>query len=932
MKKNIKMWLVSTLAVLCSLCVFVACDKANDSAPNNSAGKTEVVFSGYQDETVSVKLGESYIVDTTAVKGSDGKYYSVQAEILNSQGEHIDAVGGSFLIVDAGGYTITYTTVVDGKTHTKRVTLKIELFEKPNIYFGKCEKTVPFGATFTLPTVNVYDLTGETIIPTVTVLDSDGENVAVTNNTISCEKVGKYLLKASAKNSAGLEGEAEYEFFVRSEIEDSEYENFSDEGVYYEIDITTRVEGVEWLESYFGREGVMKFDLLKGTQYNEMFTVYPRKAFKDYLAETNGKYDYSYIVYSMYVDAPEGSIKSFVPLEDGKFISPKVQYGMWYDYVFDANGLLGIYKKYQDNESGLVPRKFKGTFCENASIYIDKIGFAKSLTELPVSLSETEFAVNETVDFNAELNSAGDMNMQYTLLIDGKPYAITDGKYTFDCISDNYTLIASSKDGNGVVVKENKYKLSVVGEDEATINEFTAYVEDGEERIAPALQIKNAEGNDVTESYQLTTVINCTTNAGKRYNNTVFSSARSGLYEYELSALNESTGVSFKKIVYVTVGPRGEKELIDVERADAATLFASQIGEAGVVINAYYDVNNMNESDYTGAKVVRFGKVATTNTVKFNFQPIHTASYYEKYTKAYIPFYVETDNQTIKSVKINLLGVEYSLPLYETLASKSPRAWTTLELPMENLLTAMSEGKLYPLVTHLHHAMEISVESVTEEGDLSGGFKGSSVTACFGSMTVDTDPFNPVLFSPTAETYKLFTHKAKSNQFVDETTLSAMNIAGNYTGTAAVSLRAVSGNHYELSGVSNNFIEQISAYDKLSMWIAVVLNDGYTPTTGEGFRFTAKDWGVDNTALFSQSNGFGSNFTVDGTAGKEFNTWYQLTIDVEKLTAIMGGESIKIFVAQGVKDGTANTLNNGLFANCRILIGDITVYNETVNE
>ncbi len=912
MKKTLKNIVIVFLSVLFAafLGLGVACSSKKDvSFADFKEGRTEV----------SAVLGEKYTLDLSSKLGSDGNYYAVSGEVVDSEGDKIEILGGRFLVERMDGYTATYTLRIDEKNSlTRTEDIKVVNNRAPNVVFGEASKTYKIGSTFTFPEITITDLSGESIAPVIQVLDSAGNELAfdAATKSFACEEVGAYTLKITATNVSNRSTTSEFSFFVRSNAENGEYESFGDAGSVYDVKTSGNVKNVSWLAEEKGREGVVKIDLKQTNNYLSLFKVFSKEnaAFYNQLGEDE-TFKNKYVVYSMYVETVADSIKNLRTYDawgSKTYEIGDVKYNMWFDYVLPAKDLLngGIDEFLTKTSTGASGQGwFKGTLRADTTVYLDRIAFVESLTTLPDAMTATEFTLGETIAFNDQIATGG-QKLHYTVLIDGKPVAYTENEFKPVYANDHYTVIAS--DVGGMTKAANKtYSFKVNTTETATVNDYSTYVEKGMEYVAPALTIKNG-AEDITSQYKMTTEVSYLSLAGIRTNNTNFSTVQSGVYDITLKA--EKGASKFIKTVQVEVGPKGADEVIYVDRADALSLYGGQLSKA-IAVNSFKEQGNVE--DYQGANVVKFSNAAYgSNELKFNFTPVHSATYYNaNFTHATLPVYITTNEKSVKSFNIKLLGVDFTAEVNE---------WAFLTVNISEIVSALQQERLYPLVTWADTVMRIAP---TE-----GSIQNKSIEVYFGDFTCGKQAFNPKLFTATEETYKNVSVNGdgSGNELLDGEKLAALNMNGTYEGTSAVMLNTRSAQRYALSGISAAFTKEINDYKYVSVNLAFYKKEGTTPDKDHVLSFNdASADGQFAGALFSKANGFGSSVCIsEKNAGKyAFNTWYTLTIETKKLTELLTGGNITLFALYWQIADYATVRDN-----YKIIIGDIEVHNDILHD
>lgn len=204
MKKSTIKKILTIAAITCLGCVTVACGKGDGgSSPSN-----EVVLVGFENETISVGLGETYQLDLLGYTET-GRPYGVQATVKDSEGNEVEALHGKFIVDQKEGYTITYTF----GTQSRTVTLNVGANKKPVLSLEASDVLVRCNeGLYTISEATAYDYYDGNLEVEVEVFKAtDNGNVSVeydadTNQFMPTE-VGEYYVIYKATNSAGNSAE-----------------------------------------------------------------------------------------------------------------------------------------------------------------------------------------------------------------------------------------------------------------------------------------------------------------------------------------------------------------------------------------------------------------------------------------------------------------------------------------------------------------------------------------------------------------------------------------------------------------------------------------------------------------------------------------------------------------------------------------------------
>ncbi len=728
MKKHLKTICITLLSLLCFVCFTLGC----------STNK-KVKIEDFNDEEITVSLGENYRLELAPIV-VDGVYFEVTAQVVTSSGKSVALTNGYFTLSEVDGYIITYTAKSAGNSQKRTVTLKVENQRAPNVILGECDTTYEVGETFSFPTITVYDLAGEQLVPTANVYKIEGEEriwqEVQTENSFLCEEVGEYIFQATATNSFSVTGVKELKFYV-SGFEVGEVEGFSNAGVQNDVVVNSKyTSGFEWIDktdaAMGNRQGVLKIDVNKTNQQRNVVTVYPKQSYESYLEKKGEEYKNTKFVVTMYVSAPVGSI----PEMYAHFTSYRIKdikYNMWYDYTFDAKSMLNAYTSILTAEekianatdaqtlataekelSNLYNNALSvwGTFTTTATVYIDRIAFVEEQTKTTVAKNKS-FEIGQEISLAKEMPVEGYHDVEYTVSLEGKPVAITSDKFTPEYASDNYTVVASVKDSVNALNDNAEFKFKVTANNKhvAGWNRYTSTVNKGDEVIEPSIEVYD-QSNRKVEGYKITTRREFVSNAGVRSEASEFTTAKSGTFEYTVTA--EKEGVKFIKTTTVKVGPFGKNEVISLSRADALELFGTTKGtlltqdDLNTLKKSFVDINTTSHE-----KVIRFTKNNSDTYFDLNFKPVHTAQYYKSLASikpaVKITLYLASANTNI---------TEFSVEMFQNKDCKyivPANAWTTIEVPVDAMIAAMEDNRLYPLSTWTHCALRIRPNATGEE-------------------------------------------------------------------------------------------------------------------------------------------------------------------------------------------------------------------------
>ena len=874
------------------------------------ANKTSLV--DFNNKTERVALLSYYVVDISSVSDTDGHIYEVNATVKDSAGTDVDFSSGRFLVTDRNGYTVKYTADLNGKSQSRTVTLEVYNPVKPILRILDGNHVAEIGETYSLPTAVAVDAGGIDLDVEFTVMNDKEEvqTIDAQNKTFTPSVGGAYKVVASATDVDGNTATDEFELFVRNTIQEGEVECFDDKGSYYTVILDSRTEKHEWHENVLGRDGVMQFNVISSNLSGNLFKINTRKPAKEYKIayEENGETKYrdpKYVVFSMYVQSDENVINDFSFLRGSNSFSVKnrLQYNQWTDYVFDASAYLQ-WMGYNDNVGGYneIRQHVWGVGTKDYTLYIDKIIVTDTLEQVVGEVEDV--TVGQEVSLKSAITSTDGVILDYNVYLADRLVAQTKDKFIPQWKGE-YKVVASAVSPAGVAVEKNSFTFNANGVQNghmAKLNDYTDYIEYVEEDesthnyVLPAIEIFEQDGltpisKDVLDEYTFTTKITRKSTAGVYTYDSSFSKTIRGFLTYDLTAYHPTYG-SFRMFADVTVGPIAQNEVADFTKADAVKQTASR----NLTIKGQTK-NIFGESDperYQALDVLHIRKeqIGSNDASWLNIIPVRTAKEYQaildgnedgtKKVVARFPVFVETtDMATRKSVILNILGIDYEVPV---------KKWTNVEVPVEELIKYINNGKLYTISNYSDYIL--AVKPTTSEPFYDGvATTRIDLDLYMGNITVETVdivPPTPVelenVFSATeADLYKITSAATESNIHIATAEELALVEKGdtNYQGGAAV-VSFGSGNCPDLtftaemrSFINNEwFIDDgLCGYNYLSVMYAVVPNEnGGSVTITSGL---IHDW-------FTSSGLSGNYYSFSETKGN-VNKWVEYLIPVEKI-------------------------------------------------
>lgn len=383
---------------------------------------SSVQFENWEKKSeATASLGKTYKIEDLFITDKKGNVYFYDITVLNSKGEKTAVIAGEFEVLDPNGYTIEYTLQISSKDiRTREKVLKVVDDSAPKISIS-----LPTGFVnekYAIPTINVSDLSGETITPSYvvySVADESKTPIKLTNGAFTPKTKGTYAIEITAKDSSGNEAKVVKEFGVRADSPENVLENFDDPSSL--LNSINGVENQEWLESFEGRQGVVH---IKGTSAEK--TAYLFRFMRS--REKYKHLPFDSITVSLYVPKRADLYQSTT---DGSGATDwfDAQKGVWseftitdfedWDYLFNG----------ATSERGA---QLFWTWTKNTDIYIDEIRFsATPKIDFESSAIDGKVAVGEEVSVSATVKSDDRLEPYLTVKSpSGERVSFKNGKFT----------------------------------------------------------------------------------------------------------------------------------------------------------------------------------------------------------------------------------------------------------------------------------------------------------------------------------------------------------------------------------------------------------------------------------------------------------------------------------------------------------------------
>lgn len=468
MKKKTRKICLIAAGVLSSVALGLACVSCKNSAD-------PIVLENFEDIEITAVLDGSYTLPIGNVTDTKGNDYRVTYSVTTESGKTVNPFNNSFRLKYFEDYYVVCTTDLGGgDVRTRTITIKVQDTGAPVITFGTVKRGI-VDKTYTLPETLVEDSSKETLSASLKVFEYNGtekgKEMPVTDNTFTPDRMGYYLIEATATDSNGNVGTETTTMYAREAPEDNEIVSFK-----YAEDIecvgwSQKNGSITWEETFEGETGVAKFSYTGGYWANA-FSVLP---LQDVSANSSLYDDYDSLIVRMYIKNDAENTNYFTANEATQMVINKnaagsdkvvekayhtktaLAYNQWVDFAFNIDAISAwdndVLNVYQDKLWGYGVQKFdtdgvtkidhKGEF------YVAGIFCAN---KVEVTATANSYAVGNTVTFSTD---ASDPNVTYTLIKpDGTKQTLIGNTYTLD--------------------QKGAYTVKVVGDDYYGATSFTA--------------------------------------------------------------------------------------------------------------------------------------------------------------------------------------------------------------------------------------------------------------------------------------------------------------------------------------------------------------------------------------------------------------------------------------------------------------------------
>lgn len=474
MKKTTNRMIIALILILTTAISMGLCVACVDKKPE------EVTFENWKDTEITVDIGDSYVIPTTEVKGSDGNVYTCEIDVRDSKNEKVSVIAGTFDIEDVNGYVITLSVKVGSKTVSRKITVKVNDATAPEIFIGSVKVARP-NEFYKLPQITVTDDSGADPQVTIKVLFGETE-MKVENGGFTPAAEGFYTLKVSATDKAGNTASKEATIEVRNALSGGVFENF-DNG--FGLNSSINGKNAEVLEEFEGKNGVLH---VPGTAAD-------KTEYRFRLPGLPEEYKYQKIdsiTLSLYVLRLDenGNVAEY---EDGRKKGADVydcsvdendsspfwkglDGGKWLTYTVENFEGIDNFIEQATLSSGV---RLFWTWTKYVELYVDEITY-HAVPENEIALSASEAYAGEEVTATFENDE-----LTYTLEVtapDGSAVEVTDGKFVAS-VRGEYVVKVSviapeylACEKTAIVTCSDKYVRA----------ELPTYAETGDEITVPA--------------------------------------------------------------------------------------------------------------------------------------------------------------------------------------------------------------------------------------------------------------------------------------------------------------------------------------------------------------------------------------------------------------------------------------------------------------
>lgn len=827
-----------------------------------SVACSSVKLVGFESKTYEAEYGSVFRIEALSVQDEEGKEYTPAITVTDSNGKVVEVTHKQFTVLDKNGYSVKYDVDVDGKVQSKTDTIKVVPSSAPVVDIDGKISAIILGQTYEVPTVSALDYYDGELTPATEIYKvAEGGDVKCNydgKGEFTPTETGTYYVKATATNSADMATSETLTFYTRAQAVDGEWDTFDDAGCLYTSVENSMIGGKEWLQSFKGREGVMAVKFNENDAYSASLRIFPKSNDKERIE------NYTHFVVSVYVEGKEGSFFNY------NFCSPNavslpmqnIKYNAWNTFVFNATGVLNNWESTFISSADSSNAYMIGSALEDCTLYFDSVYFANAAA-LTGEATETENVV--TLNY-----AAGENDLAYTVLYDGKPIEVKGNTFKADFAGEYlvYPQIINSVNevytGEAIAYQSNgKNVLAISDYDETVALGATNYA-------LPTASVVDSEGAPVA-GYEITTEVVYSDWLGNSEAKE-FEPLKKGYYDFTFTASKDGEK-SLYKTVRVRVGEYLDGEVFNVSDMDAPNR-VSTMGMSGTIATVDgREIGRAKSENYLKLPYNLSSPYLMT-TAYVNFAPSATTEDVNdwKYDRVNVAFYLKAtliEGVTeMPKVTLTFLGVKVEL---------TPNAYN--EISVASAAFVNRYYRLSETATWADSAFSVNVATSRFKTTFSElALYMSDVTADCSEM-----PTNLVIVE---EDQTVLYNADLTPEFMTAAEWKAAGIVGDYTGNA-IAYSADSNNggfraNFNLS--RRQMTEFTNKYDFVTMWVAV--DNG-----------TSDQWVLLTEGLVAQSQEANAKGQCLFSKGADnFKKWVKLTITAEDyVNFAMGQSSLHLF-------------------------------------
>ena len=339
--------IITSFVLLVAIFYLSSCDKVED----------EVLDQNFviDTETREVNFGEDVYLEPFSAKDKDGKWKDAVITVTDKDGKNYEIKNFAFSPDKLGEYIVTYT-INFGKNDkgvlTRSYTVLVKDLSAPTVSGFTQDNLVVLGDEVDLSSIEIDDNVDSNIVPTITVTFA-GEEVELTDNKVTLNEEGCYVVNVNAKDSSGNESNEKIYLYTSLNYE----EGYVQENEWYPTEISDNKSfngdysaQVHWFDNnicwlndggVFGSKTTLLSDDGKYLSFwvyfdgevsdlnqlviHNKYTYYDTKIYDKYGNELEKYYQY-------YVTDPESDLYKYYG--DGKWVY-EMHVNTWYRMVID---------------------------------------------------------------------------------------------------------------------------------------------------------------------------------------------------------------------------------------------------------------------------------------------------------------------------------------------------------------------------------------------------------------------------------------------------------------------------------------------------------------------------------------------------------------------------------------------------------------------